>query len=67
VRGRIIPASGVLATLAVGATPAFATAPAPAAITHEYLSRITAVPAEGPHRERVPLPGKLSGGNCLGP
>jgi hypothetical protein len=33
--------------------------PAPAAVTHNYLSQIEAVPAKGPHGETVALPGPL--------
>jgi hypothetical protein len=40
-------------------------APAPAAVTHAYLSRITEIPVEGPHGESVPFPGLLGGVNAM--
>ena len=44
---------------------ALACGTAQATVTHEYLSQITAVPSEGPHKEAVPVPGKLSGVNSI--
>jgi hypothetical protein len=38
-------------------------ASAGAAVTHEYLSQITEVPAVGPHGEAVPVPGAISEGD----
>ncbi|HTA97901.1 MAG TPA: hypothetical protein VK730_09700 [Solirubrobacteraceae bacterium] len=37
---------------------------ASAAVTHDLLSQITEVPSEGPHGEKVALPGPLSGVNA---
>jgi len=56
---RLAVAAAALAGLAGGTLSL--SAPVQAATAHEYLSQITAVPAEGPHGEPVPAPGKLSG------
>ncbi|HEY5194101.1 MAG TPA: hypothetical protein VIJ39_09570 [Solirubrobacteraceae bacterium] len=51
---------GVVSTLcALAGCLVLGVSVAPAAVTHEYLSQITEVPAVGPHGEAVPLPGPL--------
>jgi hypothetical protein len=49
-----------IALSALAACLALSCSPASAAVTHEYLSQITEVPATGPHGEAVALPGPLS-------
>ncbi|HEY2142009.1 MAG TPA: hypothetical protein VGG98_08115 [Solirubrobacteraceae bacterium] len=44
---------------------ALLSAPAQAAVRHQFLSRITEVPAEGPKGESVPLPGPLEGPGAM--
>src|SRR5258705_13351700 len=39
---------------------AFSDIPARAEVTHKFLSQITEVPAEGPHKEMVPAPGPIN-------
>jgi hypothetical protein len=56
---RILVSGVVGAFCALAGCMALGVSIAPAAVTHEYLSKITEVPAVGPHGETVPVHGPL--------